>query len=275
MNIMEITDINTSELDIYCRIPERQLLTINEPAPGIFIAESFKVLERALNAGFNPISALVEKSCFSSLKELLREKTDLPEDFPVYTASEDVLDKTTGYHLTGGCLCAMERRELFSPMDILKNSRRIAFLENIMNPTNVGAIFRSAAALGMDAVLLTRSCSDPMYRRAIRVSMGTVFQIPWAFIDSKNVSWPGDGIGLLHEHGFKLASMALRNESVDINDPVLKSEEKLVVALGSEGEGLLPETISKSDYVIKIPMFHDVDSLNVAAASALAFWELK
>nr|WP_330369687.1 RNA methyltransferase [Butyrivibrio sp. FCS014] len=275
MNIRQISDLNTPELYIYTGISERQLLTINEPNPGIFIAESFKVLERALTAGFKPISALVEKSCLPTLKELLEKKADLPGDFPVYEASEEVLDKMTGYHLTGGCLCAMERKELYSPEDILKNSRRIAFLENIMNPTNVGAIFRSAAALGMDAILLTRSCSDPLYRRSIRVSMGTVFQIPWAFIDSKEVSWPGDGIGLLHDHGFKLASMALRNESVDINDPVLKSEEKLVVALGSEGEGLLAETISKSDYVIKIPMFHDVDSLNVAAASALVFWELK
>ncbi|MBE5826593.1 MAG: RNA methyltransferase [Butyrivibrio sp.] len=274
MNIMEITDINSSELDIYYRLPERQLLTINEPAPGIFIAESFKVIERALTAGFKPISALVEKRSLPALEMLLKEKSVPASDFPIYTATGKVLDSMTGYHLTGGCLCAMERRELFSPVDILKSSRRIAFLENIMNPTNVGAIFRSAAALGMDAVLLTRSCSDPLYRRSIRVSMGTVFRIPWAFIDSKNVLWPNDGIELLHENGFKLASMALRNESVDINDPILKSEERLVVALGSEGEGLLPETISKSDYVIKIPMFHDVDSLNVAAASALAFWEL-
>ena len=274
MNILQISDLNISELDIYTRISERQLLTINEPAPGIFIAESFKVLERALDAGYKPLSAIVETVHLPALKEMLGDRTSLTSDFPVYTATGDVLDSITGYHLTGGCLCAMERKEMSSPLEILRTSRRIVLLENVMNPTNVGAIFRSAAALGMDGILLTRSCSDPLYRRAIRVSMGTVFQVPWTFIDSKNLSWPLEGIDLLHKEGFKLASMALRNESVDICDPVLKGEQKLIVALGSEGEGLLPETITKSDYVIKIPMSHDVDSLNVAAASALAFWEL-
>ena len=274
MNIREINNVDITELDIYTRISERQLLTINEPAPGIFIAESFKVLERALDAGYNPISAVVEKSQLGPFEELFGAKASVPSDFPVFTATGEVLDSITGYHLTGGCLCAMERKEIASPIEILRTAKRIAFMENVMNPTNVGAIFRSAAALGMDAVLLTRSCADPLYRRAIRVSMGTVFQVPWAFIDSKNVSWPEAGIKLLHDEGFKFAAMALRNESVDICDPVLKGEEKLVVALGSEGEGLLPGTIQKSDYVIKIPMSHEVDSLNVAAASALAFWEL-
>ena len=280
MNIQEITNINIPELDIYTRISERQLLTINEPAPGLFIAESFKVLERALVAGYGPVSAIVEKNCLEEFMTF-----PFPSGFPVYTATGDVLDSITGYHLTGGCLCAMERKEIVSPLSILDSCRRVVLLENVMNPTNVGAIFRSAAALGMDAVLLTRSCSDPLYRRAIRVSMGTVFQIPWTFIDYwnepgsgaaawKTLSWPQEGIELLHEKGFKLASMALRNESISIADLRLKSEEKLVVLMGSEGEGLLPETIQKSDYVVKIPMSHDVDSLNVAAASALAFWEL-
>ncbi len=285
MNIIKITDTNIPELDIYTRIPERQLLTINEPAPGLFIAESFKVLERALNAGYKPVSAVVEDKCLEEFEALFTKVHTRESDsnaFPVFTATGEVLDSITGYHLTGGCLCAMERKELPSPISILKSTRRIALMENVMNPTNVGAIFRSAAALGMDAVLLTRSCSDPLYRRAIRVSMGTVFQIPWAFVDYWNVSgtgwrelsWPEEGIALLHEHGFKLASMALRNESISIEDLRLKDEEKLVVALGSEGEGLLPKTIDMSDYVVKIPMAHEVDSLNVAAASALAFWEL-
>ncbi len=312
MNIIKITDTNIPELDIYTRIPERQLLTINEPAPGLFIAESFKVLERALNAEYKPVSAVVEDKCLEEFEALISKMhsrisgpnalagmesavsspaasavnayshNTLPVDFPVFTASSDVLDSITGYHLTGGCLCAMKRKELSSPIEILRSSKRIALLENIMNPTNVGAIFRSAAALGMDAVLLTRSCSDPLYRRAIRVSMGTVFQIPWAFVDYWNVSgtgwrelnWPEEGISLLHEHGFKLASMALRNESISIGDLRLKGEDRLVVALGSEGEGLLTKTIDMSDYVVKIPMAHEVDSLNVAAASALAFWEL-
>ena len=274
MIITEIADIELPELDYYTRITERQLLTINEPAPGIFIAESFKVLQRALTAGYEPISAIVEKSQLETFTSDSFFSNVIPADLPVFTATEDVLDSITGYHLTGGCLCAMKRKEPTSLIDVLRNSRRIALLEGVMNPTNVGAIFRSAAALSMDAVLLTRSCSDPLYRRTIRVSMGTVFQIPWAFVDSKNLLWPSGGIDLLHEYGFKLASMALRNESISISDLRLKGEEKLVVLMGSEGEGLLPETIEKSDYVVKIPMSHDVDSLNVAAASALAFWEL-
>ena len=274
MFITEINNTEIPELDLYTRISERQLLTINEPEPGIFIAESFKVLQRALIAGYEPISAIVEKSQLDAFMTNAYFAKAFQENLPVFTATGDVLDSITGYHLTGGCLCAMKRKEPSSVLDILRNSRRIALLEGVMNPTNVGAIFRSAAALSMDAVLLTRSCSDPLYRRTIRVSMGTVFQVPWAFIDSKNLLWPSGGIDLLHEYGFKLASMALRNESISISDLRLKGEDKLVVLMGSEGEGLLPETIEKSDYVVKIPMSHDVDSLNVAAASALAFWEL-
>jgi tRNA G18 (ribose-2'-O)-methylase SpoU len=274
MIIKEITNIELPELDYYTRITERQLLTINEPAPGIFIAASFKVLQRALTAGYEPISVIVEKSQLETFTSDSFFSNVIPSDLPVFTVPEDVLDSITGYHLTGGCLCAMKRKDPASLIDVLRNSKRIALLEGVMNPTNVGAIFRSAAALSMDAVLLTRSCSDPLYRRTIRVSMGTVFQIPWAFVDSKNLLWPSGGIDLLHEYGFKLASMALRNESISISDLRLKGEEKLAVLMGSEGEGLLPETIEKSDYVVKIPMSHDVDSLNVAAASALAFWEL-
>lgn len=304
MKNIEITDIDQPELNIYTGISERQLMTINEPDPGIFIAESFKVLERALCAGYEPVSSIVEKDCLDEFYQL-SQKTALQfaPDFPVYTAAGNVLDSITGYHLTGGCLCAMKRKPVVSPFKILQGSRRIVILENVMNPTNIGAIFRSAAALGMDAVLLTKSCCDPLYRRAIRVSMGTVFQIPWTYIDFWDIdadpgntsgtkvspvsqaqtqassrhsfiSWPKEGIPLLHDYDYKLASMALRNESVSISDPRLKSEEKLAILMGSEGEGLLPETIEESDYVIKIPMFHEVDSLNVAAASALAFWEL-
>ena len=275
MRILDIENLEDPNLDVYARIPERQLLTINEPNPGLFIAESFKVLDRALAAGYEPISVLVEKSRLAMLEDSAIKPLLDSEAIPVYSASEEVLDKMTGYHLTGGCLCAMKRKPPEPLKPFLDKFHRIVILENVMNPTTIGAIFRSAAALGMDAVLLTTSCADPLYRRAIRVGMGTVFQIPWTFIDSsKELSWPGNGIDLLHECGFKLASMALRKESVDITDPTLKSEDKLAVIMGSEGEGLLDETIDRSDYVIKIPMAHGVDSLNVAAASALAFWEL-
>jgi tRNA G18 (ribose-2'-O)-methylase SpoU len=275
LEIKEISNIEIPELDIYTSIPERQLLTINEPEPGIFIAESIKVLERALHAGYEPISLLVERGDLDEVKKIFEALgTSCDSVIPVYLADESTLDKMTGYHLTGGCLCAMRRKKVADPLDIIKDARRIVILENVMNPTNVGAIFRSAAALGMDALLLTRSCSDPLYRRCIRVSMGNVFLIPWTFIDSKKLSWPGEGIDLLHSNGYKLASMALRNESVTIKDPQLKAENKLAILMGSEGDGLLSETIDKSDYVIKIPMAYGVDSLNVAAASALAFWEL-
>lgn len=281
-NIQEINSLDIPALEVYSKIPERQLLTINEPAPGIFIAESMKVLERALDAGYEPISMLV---CDSNLEELTDGNSDLSvklleaakkltDSLPVYVADEKTLDLLTGYHLTGGCLCAMKRKQMPSPGDILKDARRIVILENVMNPTNVGAIFRSAAALSMDAVLLTHSCADPLYRRCIRVSMGNVFLIPWTFIDSKNMYWPGQGMEYLHSLGYKTAAMALRKESVYIDDDSLKKEEKLALIMGSEGDGLLSETIDKSDHVVKIPMAPGVDSLNVAAASALAFWEI-
>ena len=269
-NIIEITDFNASELDVYARISEIQLLNRAEPEKGIFIAESPKVIERALDSECKPISFLVEhKHIEGEAKELIRRCGDIP----VYTAEFDVLTQLTGFKLTRGMLCAMHRPALPGIDEICKNARRIAVLENVVNPTNIGAIFRSAAALGMDAVLLTPGCSNPLYRRAIRVSMGTVFQIPWTYFDKKTV-WPQDGMQILQNLGFKTAAMALRDDSVGIDDKALRSEEKLAVILGTEGDGLASQTIADCDYTVKIPMSHGVDSLNVAAASAVAFWEL-
>lgn len=269
-NIIEITDFNAPELDIYARLTEGQLLNRHEPDKGIFIAESPKVIERALDAGYIPISLLMEtKHVETQAREILRRCGDIP----VYTAEFEVLTRLTGFHLTRGMLCAMYRLPLPELKDICMNARRIAVLENVMNPTNVGAIFRSAAALNMDAVLLTSSCSNPLYRRAIRVSMGTVFQIPWTFFDSQT-TWPQQGIRLLHELGFKTAAMALSDDSVSIDDPQLMAEEKLAIILGTEGDGLAASTIADCDYTVRIPMSHGVDSLNVAAASAVAFWQL-
>ena len=270
-NIIEINDITALELDVYARTSEVQLLRYNEPNPGLFIAESPKVIERALKAGYEPLSFLVEH------KDLDGEAGDIlaryPE-IPVYTAEYETLVKMTGYALARGMLCAMKRRTLPSVEEICKNSRRVAILENIVNPTNIGAIFRSAAALHMDAVLLTGGCSNPLYRRAARVSMGTVFQIPWTFVDN-SVSWPEGGIQLLHKMGFKMAALALSGDSIRIDDPILQKEEKLAILLGTEGDGLTSRTIADCDYTVKIPMSHGVDSLNVAAASAVAFWQLR
>ena len=269
-NIIEINDFSAPELDIYARTSEVQLLRYNEPAPGFFIAESPKVIERACSAGYEPVSFLVEhKDLEGEAKELLER---FPE-IPVYTAEYETLVKMTGYALARGMLCVMRRRALSSIEEICQNARRIAILENVVNPTNIGAIFRSAAALHMDAVLLTGGCSDPLYRRAARVSMGTVFQIPWTYFDKKTV-WPQDGMKILQKLGFKTAAMALRDDSVGIDDKALRSEEKLAVILGTEGDGLASQTIADCDYTVKIPMSHGVDSLNVAAASAVAFWEL-
>ena len=269
-NIIEINDFSAPELDIYARTSEVQLLRYNEPAPGFFIAESPKVIERACNAGYEPVSFLVEhKDLEGEAKELLER---FPE-IPVYTAEYETLVKMTGYALARGMLCVMRRRALSSIEEICQNARRIAILENVVNPTNIGAIFRSAAALHMDAVLLTSGCSDPLYRRASRVSMGTVFQIPWTYFDKKT-KWPVQGMESLSEMGYKTVAMALRNDSVEIRDPKLKAEEKLAIILGTEGEGLDAETMELCDYTVKIPMSHGVDSLNVAAASAVAFWEL-
>ena len=266
----EIKDFAVPELDVYARTSEVQLLRYYEPEPGIFIAESPKVIERALNAGYNPISFLVEhKDLEGEVKTLLKR---FPE-VPVYTAEYELLVKLTGFALTRRMLCAMRRNPLPSVEEICKNASRIAVLENVVNPTNIGAIFRSAAALHMDAVLLTSGCSDPLYRRAARVSMGTVFQIPWTYFDKKS-AWPQDGMQTLQKLGFKTAAMALRDDSVGIDDQALQSEEKLAVILGTEGDGLASQTIADCDYTVKIPMSHGVDSLNVAAASAVAFWEL-
>lgn len=269
-NIIEITDFAAPELDVYARLREVQLLNRQDPEQGIFIAESPRVIERALDAGCVPLSFLVEK------KHLEQEARTLMERCPessFYTAEFDVLTQITGYKLTRGMLCAMRRPKPLSVEEVCAGTHRIAILENVVNPTNVGAIFRSAAALNMDAVLLTPDCSDPLYRRSIRVSMGTVFQIPWTYFP-EDASWPEEGMKLLKESGFKTVSMALRNDPVEINDPVLHTEERLAVILGTEGEGLASTTIADSDYTVKIPMSHGVDSLNVAAASAVAFWEL-
>lgn len=269
-NIITITDFYTEALDVYARLTENQLLNRDDPSKGIFIAESPKVIERALDAGCIPLSFLVEdKHVETQAKELLLRCHDIP----VYTAPFEVLTQLTGFALTRGMLCAMRRPALPSVSELCRTSSRIAILENVMNPTNVGAIFRSAAALHMDAVLLTPGCSNPLYRRAIRVSMGTVFQIPWTFFDDTS-SWQDAGMQTLREHGFLTVAMALRNDSVSIDDPRLTSAEKLAVILGSEGDGLASETIADCDYTVKIPMAHGVDSLNVAAASAVAFWEL-
>ena len=267
----EIKDFTAPELDVYARTSEVQLLRYYEPEPGIFIAESPKVIERALNAGYQPISFLVEhKDLEGEAQEILKQYPDVP----VYTAEYELLVKLTGFALTRGMLCSMRRNPLPSVEEICRNASRIAVLENVVNPTNIGAIFRSAAALHMDAVLLTGGCSDPLYRRAARVSMGTVFQIPWTFVDN-SVSWPEGGIQLLHKMGFKMAALALSGDSIRIDDPILQKEEKLAILLGTEGDGLTSRTIADCDYTVKIPMSHVVDSLNVAAASAVAFWQLR
>ena len=263
INFIEITDFQAPELDVYARLTEAQLLNRFEPKEGMFIAESPKVIMRALDAGCVPVSLLVERGHINAEAEEAIQRCD---NVPVYTAPLDVLTKLTGFQLTRGMLCAMRRPQLPALEDVLKNAKRVAVLEDIQNPTNVGAIFRSAAALGMDAVVLTPACSNPLYRRSARVSMGTVFQIPWTYIP---------GVEMLQQHGFKTAAMALTDDSVSIDDPALLAEDKLAVVLGSEGDGLAVTTIASCDYTVKIPMYHGVDSLNVAAASAVAFWELR
>lgn len=269
--IIEITDFEAPELDVYARCSEKQLLHYYEPDRGLFLAESPNVIERALNRGCEPLSLLMEPKHIQG--EGARILNRCP-DVPVYTAAFDVLTRLTGFELTRGMLCVMRRPKLPSVEEVCAGARRIAILEQVMNPTNVGAIFRSAAALGMDAVLLTPGCSDPLYRRASRVSMGTVFQIPWTFFDGKTESWPEKGMERLQQMGFKTAAMALRDDSVSIDAPQLAGEEKLAVILGTEGDGLADTTIAGCDYTVRIPMAHGVDSLNVAAASAVAFWEL-
>ena len=270
-NIIEIADFLAPELDIYARLTEVQLLNREYPEKGLFIAESPKVIERALNAGCVPVSILVEKKHIEGeAKEIIARCGNIP----VYTAEFDILTQLTGFQLTRGMLCAMRRPKLPSVEEVCSGARRIAILENVMNPTNIGAIFRSAAALNMDAVLLTPACSNPLYRRAIRVSMGTVFQIPWTFLGGEETSWPDSGMQMLKNLGFKTAAMALRDDSLSIRDPRLLAEKKLAIILGTEGDGLAAETIVRCDYTVRIPMSHGVDSLNVAAASAVAFYQL-
>lgn len=269
-NIVEITDFESKELDIYARCNEPELLRGFGRDGGIFIAESPKVVERALDAGYQPISMLVEhRHIDGEAKHIIKRCGSVP----VYTAEFDVLSKITGFKLTRGMLCAMHRTKLKTIEEVCAGAKRIAILENVMSPTNIGAIFRSAAALGMDAVLMTPGCSNPLYRRAIRVSMGTVFQIPWTFFEGE-LKWPYDGMKILKNMGFKTAAMALTDNSVSIDNKELLSQEKLAIILGTEGEGLMAETIEASDYTVKIPMANGVDSLNVAAASAVAFWQI-
>ena len=277
VQIIQIDCLEGPDLEIYSKLSEPELYHYREPDKGLFIAESPNVIDRALDAGYQPVSMLIDtKEITKNAANVLERIRIFPgKTIPVFTAPEDVLRKLTGFPLTRGCLCAMERRELPSIQETIKDASRIAILEEVVNPTNVGAIFRSAAALGMDAVLLTHGCSDPLYRRAIRVSMGTVFQIPWTFLGNRREpGWPQPGLDLLHRLGFKTAAMALKKESVSISDPSLLREPKLAIVLGTEGEGLASETIADCDYTVMIPMYHGVDSLNVAAASAVAFWQL-
>ena len=266
-DIIEITDLESPELDVYARLNETQLRHLYEPKPGIFIAESPRVIERALDAGCVPISCLCERRHIE-IEGAAKDIIDRCGAIPVYTTEYEILTKLTGFALTRGMLCAMYRPGLPTVQEICQNANRIAVLEDVVNPTNIGAIFRSAAALQMDAVLLTSACSDPLYRRAIRVSMGTVFQIPWTYLDQ-------EGLDSVRKLGFKTAAMALRDDSVSIDDPALEKEEKLAIVLGTEGDGLASSTIEGCDYTVRIPMACGVDSLNVAAASAVAFWQVR
>ena len=271
-NIIEIADTSLPQLDVFARLTEGQLRSRLEPEKGIFIAESPKVIERALDAGYEPVSLLMEcKHISGQGRDIIARCGDIP----VYTADREVLAGLTGYQLTRGVLCAMRRPPLPSVEAVCANARRVAVLEGIVDSTNIGAIFRSAAALRMDAVLVTPTCGDPLYRRAVRVSMGTVFQIPWTRIGSGVSEWPQPGIQRLRELGFKTAAMALSDTAISIEEPCLIAEKKLAIVLGTEGDGLVPRTIADCDYTVRIPMSHGVDSLNVAAASAVAFWQLR
>ena len=271
-NIVEITTFAAPELDVFARLTEAQLRNRLEPEKGMFVAESPKVISRALDAGCEPVALLMErKHIEGQAAEIIARCGDVP----VYTADREVLAGLTGYELTRGILCAMRRPQLPAVEQLCANARRVAVLEGIVDPTNVGAIFRSAAAMHMDAVLVTPTCCDPLYRRAARVSMGTVFQIPWTRIGEDHTQWPQPGLSRLQALGFKTAALALDDRAISIEDPALLAEEKLAVILGTEGDGLSAKTIADSDYTVMIPMSHDVDSLNVAAASAVAFWQLR
>lgn len=264
MNIIDITDFSAPELDVYARLTEAQLLNHHMIREGVFIAESPKVIGRALDGGYEPISVLAEKDKFYGENlEVIKRCGDVP----IFTSDFNVLSQLTGYMLTRGTLCAMKRKELPEPKELLKKFNRVVVLENVMNPTNLGAVFRSAAALGMEAVLLTPGCSNPLYRRSARVSMGTVFQVPWTYLSE---NWTEE----LKQEGYQTVAMALKEDSLSIDDPVFKKEERLAIVLGTEGDGLKEDTITACDFTVKIPMAHGVDSLNVAAAGAVAFWEL-
>lgn len=270
-NIIEITDFHAPELDLYARLTQNQLRNRLEPEKGIFIAESPKVIDRALDAGYKPVSLLMERKQITGPAAGILSRCG---DAPVYTADREMLAELTGFELTRGVLCAFRRPAPRPVEELCKNARRVAVLEGIVDSTNVGAIFRSAAALNMDAVLINPSCCDPLCRRAVRVSMGTVFQVPWGQLGETPADWPEKGMDILHSLGFKTAAMALSDRSVSIDDEQLAKEPKLAIVLGTEGDGLAAGTIASCDYTVKIPMSHGVDSLNVAAASAVAFWQL-
>lgn len=266
--IIHITDLSAPELDVFARLTHAQLRNRLEPEKGIFIAESPKVIHLALDAGCRPISLLMErKHIEGDAAAILARCLDLP----VYTAERDVLSALTGFQLTRGVLCAMYRPTPLSAAEICTGAKRLALLEGVVDSTNIGAITRSAAALGIDGILLTKTCCDPLCRRAVRVSMGTVFQIPWAYLDGESEQWQR----YLNSRGFKTAAMALNEKAVSIEDTTLCAEEKLAIVLGTEGDGLASKTIENCDYNVIIPMYHNVDSLNVAAASAVAFWQLR
>jgi len=271
-NIIEISNYFTPELDVFSRLTEAQLRNRQDAEKGLFIAESPKVIERALNAGYEPVSLLMERKHITGQAANLIARCG---EIPVYTAERDLLANLTGYELTRGVLCAMRRPRLQTVEALCADAHRVAVLESIVDPTNVGAIFRSAAALNIDAVLVTPTCCDPLYRRAVRVSMGTVFQVPWTRVGETHHDWPQQGMERLKGLGFKTAAMALNDTSVSIDDTTLCSEDKLAIILGTEGDGLSQHTIADCDYVVRIPMSHEVDSLNVAAASAVAFWQLR
>lgn len=271
-NIIEITDFNDSALDVYVRLTGSQLRNKLEPEKGVFIAESPTVIEVAMNSGCTPISFLTDERLIKNgaVEDIIAK---LPENTPIYTASRDLLTSLTGFELTRGALCAMLRPPLPTVEELCKDARRIAVFEEITDSTNIGALFRSAAALGIDAVLVTPTCCDPLCRRAVRVSMGTIFQVPWTRIGETKADWP-QKMQDLKDLGFKTLAMALRNDTIDIDDEKLHKEEKLAIILGTEGTGLTPKTIDDCDYTVKIPMYNNVDSLNVGAAGAIAFWEL-
>ena len=270
--IIEITDLSRPELDVFCRLTEAQLRNRLEPEKGVFIAESPTVIGLALDAGYEPLALLTERKFIEGKAAGIIARCG---EIPLYTGEREVLAGLTGYELTRGVLCAMRRPSPKDFREVCAGTRRVAVLENVVDSTNVGAIIRSAAALGIDAVLLTPSCCDPLNRRAVRVSMGTVFQIPWAYIGEQPADWPSPGLDWLNELGFKTAAMALREDSISIDDEGLAAEAKLAIVLGTEGTGLTTRTIADCDYTVRIPMQHGVDSLNVAAASAVAFWQLR